>query len=33
MHPADVALGAYYKAPRSQFGSTCQLRTQITLIF
>jgi len=33
MHPADVALGAYYKAPRSQVGSTCQLRTQITLIF
>ncbi len=31
--PVNLLLGAYYNALRPEFGSTWQLRTQITLIF
>jgi hypothetical protein len=31
--PVNLSLGAYYNALRPQFGSTWQLRTQITFIF
>jgi hypothetical protein len=31
--PVNFSLGAYYNALRPQFGSTWQLRTQVTLIF
>jgi hypothetical protein len=31
--PVNLALGAYYNTVRPEFGSTWQLRTQITLIF
>ena len=31
--PVNLLLGAYYNALRPQFGSTWQLRTQVTLIF
>jgi hypothetical protein len=31
--PVNFLLGAYYNALRPQFGSTWQLRTQVTLIF
>ena len=31
--PVNLAVGAYYNALRPQFGSTWQLRTQVTLIF
>ncbi len=31
--PVNLSIGAYYNALRPQFGSTWQLRTQVTLIF
>jgi hypothetical protein len=31
--PVNLSIGAYYNAIRQQFGSTWQLRTQVTLIF
>jgi hypothetical protein len=31
--PVNLLVGAYYNALRPQFGSTSQLRTQVTLIF
>ena len=31
--PVNFAIGAYYNALRPEFGSTWQLRTQVTLIF
>ena len=31
--PVNISLGAYYNALRPQYGSTLQLRTQLTLIF
>ena len=31
--PVNFAVGAYYNAVRPQYGSTWQLRTQVTLIF
>ena len=31
--PVNFLVGAYYNAVRPEFGSTWQLRTQITLIF
>ena len=31
--PVNLSVGAYYNALRPQFGSTWQLRTQVTLIF
>ena len=31
--PVNLQIGAYYNALRPQFGSTWQLRTQVTLIF
>ena len=31
--PVNIAIGAYYNAVRPQFGSTWQLRTQVTFIF
>jgi hypothetical protein len=31
--PVNLSLGSYYNALRPQFGSTWQLRTQITFIF
>jgi len=31
--PVNLSLGAYYNALRPQFGSTWQIRTQLTLIF
>jgi hypothetical protein len=31
--PVNFQIGAYYNALRPQYGSTWQLRTQVTLIF
>jgi hypothetical protein len=31
--PVNLSIGAYYNALRPQYGSTWQLRTQVTLIF
>jgi hypothetical protein len=31
--PVNFLIGAYYNAVRPEFGSTWQLRTQVTLIF
>ena len=31
--PVNLQIGAYYNALRPEFGSTWQLRTQVTLIF